>query len=268
MGLSGPCETSGAPRFYEVYGSSARLAFSRYFIVAHVDGFLYVLDKYFCISRLVPARAKRPGTPHAGGLGQQSERSGGLLWDSGLDADRATGEVDGRQAAADQGGGADGGHSFSADGGEADGGSLLVPVRIADVFSALFRNDRPVFSQLLTGSNQVSRASFSRNSGRSKGTSFAWHTAHERRVATNAECGWCLWIWFFLLSLKGLEVTQIRLACSCFCAFVAASVRPAAAARAETKELALEQPVGWVFIPLPRKVPGSRILERYCHRGG
>ncbi|CDI74183.1 hypothetical protein, conserved [Eimeria praecox] len=157
MGFFRPYDTTGEPRFFEVYGSSSRLAFSRYFVVAHVDGFLYVLDKYFCISRLVPFRAKRPcDSPTA------HERRSGLLAGPGpptrniapSEGIRTREQIYGRPVAAEQEPTGLCGYQLAAEEENLEGSQLLVPVRIADVISSLFRTDKPVFSQLLTGNNQ------------------------------------------------------------------------------------------------------------------
>ncbi|CDJ49734.1 hypothetical protein, conserved [Eimeria brunetti] len=154
MGFFRPYDSTGEPCFFEVYGSSARLAFSRYFVVAHVDGFLYVLDKYFCISRLVPSRTKRICNSLArrscslAGSGQPTR---------GVDRSEAVriGEQnDGRPLVIEQQPIGVCSHQPSTEEDHLEGSQLLVPVRIADVLSALFRTDKPVFSQLLTGNNQ------------------------------------------------------------------------------------------------------------------
>ncbi|XP_026192210.1 uncharacterized protein LOC34619767 [Cyclospora cayetanensis] len=152
MGFRSPYEGAGEPRLFEVYGSSTRLAFSRYFVVSHVDGFLYVLDKYFCIYRLVPARADCHGV--ASSLRNHSAPVDSPGRGGGWEANQARGPGDGRSFISEHRHAVESGHVFSAEDDQADGGKLLVQVQIADVFSALFVTDKPIFSQLLTGSNQ------------------------------------------------------------------------------------------------------------------
>lgn len=159
MGLGRLPESSAEPRCHEVYGSSARLAFSRYFVVAHVDGFIYVLDKYFCISRLVPDRSRRSSSLISGFARHKSNCGNGSsseIFPSQLETHRLREEDDDRHSILDQTSGGDSGSFFHPEESHEDGGNRVVPVRIADVFSALFRSDKPVFSQLLTGNNQVS----------------------------------------------------------------------------------------------------------------
>lgn len=150
MGFSSILENPGEQSLYEVYGSSSRLAFSRYFVVAHVDGFLYVLDRYFCVFRLVPSRVKRSGQETVASCAVPDPASSAAPG-SGGETHRAAGETDGRQP-----GELDDGYPFTAEDDKIGGGDPLIPIRIADVFSALFRYDKAVFSQLLTGNHQVS----------------------------------------------------------------------------------------------------------------
>lgn len=117
-----------------------------------MDGFLYVLDKYFCISRLVPARAKSPGPT----LQTRGASTTAPVRVANWEANRNAGEDDGRPLTSEQAPPDDCGNQPCVDEDPPEGGQLLLPVRIADVFSTLFRTDRPVFSQLLTGCNQVS----------------------------------------------------------------------------------------------------------------
>ncbi|KAL8449330.1 hypothetical protein Emed_003211 [Eimeria media] len=158
MGLRGPCDNPDEPRVHEVYGSSTRLSFSRYFVVAHVDGFIYVLDKYFCISRLVPASSRSRSLSNAGGGQHQTRWVNEAPWEGGSaynqEANLHGTEGSLRHHPSTHGNGQDRGYLLSSEGSKAEAGNLMTPVRIADVFSALFRTNKPVFSQLLTGNSQ------------------------------------------------------------------------------------------------------------------
>ncbi|KAL8428546.1 hypothetical protein Efla_003317 [Eimeria flavescens] len=155
MGLKGPCGEPAEPRVYEVYGSGTRLSFSRYFVVAHVDGFIYVLDKYFCISRLVPAPHRRRGSHSPSGAQHTARGPNDVAWEgpcSHAEVTLAGSEGGSRQVPAEHVLSQDRGYLRAAEGAQAE--RHMVPVRIADVFSALFRTNKPVFSQLLTGNSQ------------------------------------------------------------------------------------------------------------------
>ena len=160
MVLFRPYDSTGEPCFFEVYCSSALLAFSRYFVVAHVDGFLYVLDKYFCIFRLVPSRVKRS----CSSLTDQARRSGSagpgppISGISPSEAIRNGEQGDGRPLVAEQQHTGVCSYQMATEEDHLEGNQLLVPVRIADVISALFRAEKRAFSQLFTGNNQVSHA--------------------------------------------------------------------------------------------------------------
>lgn len=122
-------------RVCEIFSSSCRVASSRNFVVAHLDGFVYLLDKYFRVWRVSPVRS-------AGGPHWKSRVSSAVLSEDSRGRPSSSLFLDSTSPR----------HYAGTDG---HVGCHLEPALVADVLCSLAESDKRVLSQLITGDKKV-----------------------------------------------------------------------------------------------------------------